>query len=175
MSISQPVSIAEVRAANYLASAIGKNMGSAPGLRSDVDTRANLDLDFIALGGPFSNFKTQDCLENSSNHLAIIDRATGLFVRRKLIRKEQDRELIKREADFDYGMILKIHPSQFPSRTWIACIGIGECGTSGAAWFLANKWGEIKDKAGARPFAVIVRVRPGQDESAELTEYLVVW
>jgi hypothetical protein len=55
---------------------------------------------------------------------------------------------------------------QFPHRTWIACAGIGEYGTSGGAWFLANKWEEIRKRAGSGPFAVIVRVRPGQDESA---------
>ena len=64
-------------------------------------------------------------------------------------------------------MILKIHPSQFSNRTWLVCAGLGEWGTSGAAWYLAYKWREIYRFAKSEHFSIIVRVRPGQDESAE--------
>ncbi|MEQ1936383.1 MAG: hypothetical protein ABL962_21215 [Fimbriimonadaceae bacterium] len=165
-SISQPVSIAEVRAANYLANSIGKYMNATPGLRSDLDVSTTLDLDFISLGGPASNFKTQDCLLNRANRLVQVDGKTGNLTLR-------GRALYKSEEDFDYGVILKIHPSQFPARTWIACAGRGEWGTSGAAWFLANKWNEIRKRVGNFPFVVVVSVRPGQDESAELVEYFL--
>jgi hypothetical protein len=56
---------------------------------------------------------------------------------------------------------------------WLACAGLDEWGTSGAAWFLANKWANLNQRAGSRPFAAVVRVRPGQDQSAELVDMRV--
>jgi hypothetical protein len=76
------------------------------------------------------------------------------------------------EPGFEYGMILKVRPARFPRRVWLACAGIGEWGTSGAAWFLANKWNEIRSRVGAYPFIAIVRILHGQDESAEVVRIL---
>jgi len=64
-------------------------------------------------------------------------------------------------------LILKIHPRQFPERTWLVCAGIGEWGSSGAAWYLAYRWREIYKYAKNSPFAIIVRVKDKQDESTE--------
>lgn len=85
------------------------------------------------------------------------------------------------ESSFDYGLILKIRPEQFPERVWIVCAGIGEWGTSGAGWYLSNKWKEILkanrpwyDPRGlfeGADFATIVQVRPGQDESAKMVRH----
>ena len=64
-------------------------------------------------------------------------------------------------------MILKIHPTQFSNRTWILCAGIGEWGTSGAAWYLAYKWKEIYRYAKSSPFALVIKVKRNQDEFSE--------
>jgi len=162
-SMSQPVAISEVKAANYLANAFGRFAGVAPSLRSDAETMAVLDLDFVSLGGPESNRKTGDCQTNSANRLAEFDQKNNQFVR-----VSDGSPLVPLEGDFDYGLILKVRPAQFPKRVWIACAGRGEWGTSGAAWFLANKWSDLRKHATDKPFAAVVRVRPGQDQSAEL-------
>lgn len=167
-SISQPVSISELRAANYLASSIGKSMGSTPSLRSDLDVRAALNFDFISFGGPGSNVKTADCQSNEGNHLAVFDPTTNTFVG-----LSDGQKLVEFEPGFDYAMILKIRPAQFPTRVWLLCAGLDEWGTSGGAWFLANKWNEIRKTAHAKCFAAFVRVRRGQDESAEIIRTLI--
>jgi hypothetical protein len=46
----------------------------------------------------------------------------------------------------DHGFILRITPPEFPTRSWIVCAGLGEWGTSGSSWFLANKWQELVEK-----------------------------
>lgn len=160
-SISFPVSISEVRASNYLAGTIGQIMGYTPGIRSDLELHDKLDLDFVAFGGPRSNFKTLDCQMNDKNRLVVFDQD-------RFTNRANGENVVSFEPGFDYGMILKIRPQQFPNRVWIVCAGRDEWGTSGAAWFLANKWNEIENRAGDRPFAIIVRVRPGQDESAQI-------
>lgn len=171
-SISRPISIASVRAVSYLASAIGKFSGKTPSVRSDLETKSLMDLDLVCFGGPGSNVVTKFCQDNSGNHLAVFDQPNSQF-----IRISDGKPLAKLDPKFDHGLILKIHPSQFPKRVWVACAGIGERGTSGSAWFLANKWQEIRKLAGNKPFAIVVRVEPdvlhGRDQSAELVAYTV--
>jgi hypothetical protein len=167
-SIDRPVSSCEVRALNYLASTIGRFVGATPSLRSDLETLAVLNLDFVSLGGPGSNSKSADCQSNSANRLAVFDQPSNQFSD-----PTTGRPPVTFKPGFDYGLILKVRPSQFPDRVWFAAAGIGEWGTSGAGWFLANKWQEIRRRAGGRAFAGVVRVLPGQDESAEIVRLVV--
>jgi len=172
-SISRPVSQCELRAANDLSSCIGNGVGNAPVLRSDTDVRSVLDLDFVSFGGPMSNFKSADCQSNPNNVLATFDQVNTRFVEPMTLTITSDCS----DLNFDYGLIIKVHPKQFPGRVWIMCAGFGEWGTSGAAycaaWYLANRWAEIQTQAMDRPFAIVVRVRPQQDQSAECIGFVV--
>ena len=162
-SISHAVSVAELRACNYLASAIAKFAGITPLLRSTIETEG-LDFNFVSLGGPESNRKTKQCQSNPANLLAAFDQLNDRFVK-----PSNSQPLVQFKSGFDYGLILKIRPSQFSKRVWLACAGRGEWGTSGAAWFLAHKWQQIREQAGDRPFAAIVRVNLEEgDQSAEI-------
>ncbi len=161
-SIEKPVSSCEVRAAKYLAEVIGAEAKQAPSLASDFSLRERLDISFVSFGSHASNYKTKDAIDNEGNHL--LGYKEGKFFSKKSGRTVLQPNL---EQDFDYGLILKLHPTQFSKRTWFVCAGIGEWGTSGAAWYLAHKWQEIYHYAKQKPFAIIVRVRSNQDESAE--------
>jgi hypothetical protein len=126
-SISLPVSICEVRASHYLVGIMGETMGYTPAIRSDLEVHTKLDLDFISFGGPGSNFKTADCQTNSANRLIIFDQDTFMS-------RADKANLIEFEPGFDYGMVLKVRPQQFPRRVWFACAGralLGCCRTSG--------------------------------------------
>jgi GGDEF domain-containing protein len=46
------------------------------------------------------------------------------------------------------------------------CAGIGEWGTSGAAWYLAKHWRDLAKRFGKGDFAVVLKVTDGADESA---------
>ncbi len=77
--------------------------------------------------------------------------------------------LDRQDPNYDYGLLLRIHPSQHEKRVWVVCDGFGEWGTSGVAWFLAHRWRQIFWKTfRKRDFALIIRTRRGQDESAEI-------
>jgi len=173
LSISRPIPIASVRAVSYLSNAIGKFIRRSPAVRSDTEVRSLLDLDFICFGGPFSNAMTQTCLENAGNRLVTFDQTINQFKR-----KNDTQALVNFTAGSDFGLILKLHPVQFPERVWIVCAGIGERGTSGAAWYLANKWQELRNRAYERPFAAILKVEEdvhsGRDQSAELLKIIIL-
>jgi len=172
-SISRPIPVASVRAVSYLSSTIGKFIRKSPVVRSDIEVRNLLDLDFVCFGGPFSNIMTETCMANSGNRLVIFDQTASQFKA-----KNDGQPLVQFHPSFDYGLILKLHPVQFPERVWIVCAGIGERGTSGTAWYLANKWQELRSKTKDKPFAAIFRVEPdahsGRDQSAELLKIIVL-
>jgi len=65
----------------------------------------------------------------------------------------------------DYGVILKIPNLRFPGYYFFACAGLGEWGTSGAAWYLSRHWLRLQPEFGG-PLAVVVEVEIGSDESA---------
>ncbi|MCK4827833.1 hypothetical protein KA005_69535 [bacterium] len=173
-SIENPVSGSEFRGASYIVSSFGSILKGQPDLTSDIDADPHVNLSFVSLGGPFSNWKTNDAFDNTSNQF--LRMTTDDFVSAK-----SGNLVLDRESSFDYGLILRIRPEQFSERVWIVCAGIGEWGTSGAAWFLSNKWKEILkatrpwyDPRGllkGADFATIVQVKPGQDEFAKMVRH----
>jgi hypothetical protein len=74
----------------------------------------------------------------------------------------------------DYGIILRMQSPVDPDRWCFVCGGLGEFGTSGAAWFLAHQWPEIAEKIrdATTTFACIVRVDDERDATAKLVRIL---
>lgn len=157
---SSPVSFTATKSAKYISESFGKNIGYAPKLISDEDIRDKLDISYCALGG-FNNYKTIDILESEENSFFEITRAG-------IVDKENaDNRFIIDEAH-DYAIILKVVPKSFPNRVWITVAGLGEWGTSGASWYLSRNWKKIKKIAKNRPFGLVIKVRAGKDESADI-------
>lgn len=172
----------EIRAAAYVANALGRFSRIRSSVMADEAIKDRLDLDFISFGMN-SNLKTLDLCKNRANCFADFDRQGNTFVGKR------DGEIIYQAApSYDFGLIIKIHPEQYPHRTWIACAGNGEWGTSGTAYFLANKWSDLlsylngKDKSFTtklrrrliredRGFLAVIRVEIGKDESAALVAF----
>jgi hypothetical protein len=160
-SMSAAISYCEVRALKYLAENVAANTGSWAILASAKEIAAKHDLSFVSFG-LISNSKTVEILDSVANpfvryeHPRFATKVTG----RTVIRASQT------PAE-DFGVIIKIRPSNLPGRTWICCGGFGEWGTSGAAWYLTRRWRDIRSKFGDRPFVVFVRVPTDHDELAD--------
>lgn len=162
--IEKPVSSAGARALSYIVTATHTN-SKKPIKTSylDYDLDTELNISFISFGGPLANYKTADVLADDANDLAdfaeagkegfFADAETGCIIARPV-------------RDCDHGLILKLRSRQFPERTWLVCAGFAEWGTSGAAWYLANKWKYIYRWAKKEPFAIVVQVDRGRDQSA---------
>lgn len=170
-SIEHPISECEVRASTYVAALLGLPGKLRPLLVSDIDASSLLNSNFVSFGGPFSNYKTEDALASEAN----------IFIRMSpsgfsLPNGKNLPFTCSNEAD--HGIILRITPPEFPARSWIVCAGLGEWGTSGSSWFLANNWQELIKKiypmaywSGVMhipDFMAVIRVRPGIDQSARL-------
>lgn len=170
-SIEHPISECEVRAFTYLAGLFGLQRGVNPMLVSDVDADSILDSTFLSIGGPGSNYKTADILASEAN--IFIRMAHNSF---SLPSGETLPFTCSREAD--HGFILRIRPPEFTDRSWIVCAGLGEWGSSGSAWFIAHKWQELIKRINPvayysvvmhiPDFMAMIRVLPGQDQSARI-------
>jgi hypothetical protein len=162
-SADTAVSACEIRAASYVSSSLGQDGGVSAEFASDEVLAAELDIDIISFGA-MNNGKTLDLFSNNANDLAEYDVSQRIFVWKK------DRSpLYSPLPNCDYGIIQKIHPEQFPDRTWITCAGIGEWGTSGSAWFLSKRWKKIaKEIRGQDRFVCVIQVEPTKDQSATL-------
>ena len=152
-------SCAETRAVGHLVYAFGKNVKTAPNIKSDIDVDSDMDLSFISFGS-VTNCKTLDLLDDESN--VFLD-----FDDRNIVAKASKLPIITfgAESGCDYGLIMKIHPKNNAERTWICCGGFGIWGTSGAAWYLAHQWRKIRKLAKNKQFACITKTRFGSDNS----------
>ena len=166
-SIEHPVSEGEIRASAYLVSLFGFRGFLRPALRpllmSDERCETILDGNFVALGG--SNYKTEDILASEENIFLSLSPA-GFTV-------SGQRPML----DANLGFILRIRPRKFPRRSWLVCAGVGEWGTSGSAWYLANRWNHLIriihplaywSGFSIPDFLAVIRVEPGRDESADI-------
>jgi hypothetical protein len=170
-SMEHPISECEVRASTYIAGLLGFPGKLRLLLVSDTEASSLLDSNFISFGGPGSNYKTADALTSDKN----------IFIRMSVNQFSLPIGVnlpFTCSIEADHGFILRITPPEFPSRSWIVCAGLGEWGTSGSSWFLANKWQELIEKIHPAAywsgvmripdFMAIIRVRPGQDQSARI-------
>jgi len=170
-SIEHPVSECEVRASTYISKLLGLSTKLQTLLCSDIDADPILDSNFISFGGPGSNYKTADILASAAN--IFIRMTHGSF-----LLPFEDSQPFSCTREADHGFILRITSSEFPSRSWIVCAGLGEWGTSGSAWFLTHKWQELIKRIHPLAhwsgimripdFLAIIRVVPGQDQSASM-------
>jgi hypothetical protein len=153
------------RSISYLSYAIGTYSKSLPKIRSDIEMDQIMNISFLTVGG-LTNYKSLDILEDTSNTLlefGFVDNVTN-------IRSRNSKRTIVKDCGVptDYGLILKIYPSHSPSRTWLCIAGIGEWGTSGAAWWLSRYWKFVRKRAKNKPFACIIRTKIGSDDSSHL-------
>ena len=71
-------------------------------------------------------------------------------------------------GNVDAAIILRIRNPFFPAHTLFVCAGLSEWGSSGAAWYLFNRWESLRAAFGRKNFCCIVEVTIGADESARL-------
>lgn len=163
--VSSIVSFTETKSIKYLSETFGKVVNATPRLFSDEEIEEKLDISFCSIGG-LNNLKTKDILQSEENVFYYFDPSGPEVV----IATKRDGKKFSVDGIYDYAFIIKIIPKNFPNRVWIAVAGLGEWGTSGAAWFLSKNWRKMpKNKS----FGMIIKVKGGQDESAEIVHKII--
>ena len=171
INLSKITSMASAKSVGYIVSSIVKNTKNAPQISSDIDVDEKMNISFVSLGA-FGNFKSLDLFDDLANefyHFDYDEEQISYIRKRKTGEKILGAKALN-ESNSDYGIIVKIHPSSNPDKTWICCAGFGIWGTSGAAYLLSYKWREILKWAGDEPFGCITKTIVGSDDSTEIIE-----
>jgi hypothetical protein len=154
----------EIRAISYLTSSLSGFRSNPLQVAADADAFKSLGRTFVALGSPASNEITDLALREEANtFLRFGQDAEGSYIEHlPTARKFRGFQPPIRK---DYGIVLKIPNVRFPGHYFFVCAGLGEWGTSGAAWFLATKWATLWQEL---QFGLIVEVEVTSDESARV-------
>ena len=90
-----------------------------------------------------------------------------------------------KDAQFDYGMILRLSGTRKEKKVWIVCTGNSGWSTSGAAYYLAHNWKKLFKSSlkwwkrmllfpKVKDFAAVIKIKRGKDDTAELVEFIMV-
>ena len=155
----------EIRASGYLAQNLGSIREQTISILSDVKAYEDLNFTFVALGSPASNEISGFSMRDIANTFYQFG-------------QERDETFIEAVADRrryrgfqpptrkDCAIVMRIRNSRFPQHFFFVCAGLGEWGTSGASWYLANHWESLHKEFMDDDFALIVEVDLRSDTSA---------
>jgi len=153
------------RGAGYLSSAFAKYREEPVQVVSDVQVADRWDATLICMGSSDSNIKSREILELEENEycdFVFTDDGTRAI-------KKQGAEglfVMSPNTPRDYGLIVRLPNNSYPGHSLIVCAGLGEWGTSGAAFYLSQNWRRLSKEYSNRAFGIVVEVIPGSDESA---------
>ena len=146
------------RAATHLVEALADSPDIAIRVLPDTAVVAEWRGTFLNIGSSASNIKTDAMKRLPENTFLADDVGVHLTL--------HDGKHIAPEDGLDRGYILRLPNPFAPGYNLIACAGLGEWGTSGAAWFFAQNWRSLRRRFGTNPFLIVVAVHRGGDQSA---------
>ena len=147
------------RGAGYVIDALSRvpSVGIKVRTVADREVAGLWDATFINLGSSYSNIKTDD-IKHMHDRTLFRDDDMQFTVEGYPPQQE--------EARSRKGIIAKRGNPYFPGHALLVCAGLGEWGTSGAAWYLAKNWKDLSRRFRSRDFVIVVSVLPEADESA---------
>ena len=161
---SKLIPYSDTIALKYLLDLISSTLGDKAFITTDEDLLKHLNLSFISFGG--TSFYCSYVLGQPDNKFYY-------FNGNDIVSKANPLNRFTNGNGIDYGLIIKYKHKEFSKRTWIIIAGLGETGTSGAAWYLATHWKEISKIFKNKSFGIIVKVDNGIDESAKIVDQIV--
>lgn len=151
----------EIRASGYLLQSIGTIREEMIRVKSDIEAYEDLNFTFISLGSPASNQITGFALREPLNRfLNFLQEGQEVFV------VSIQNNVRYRFEQRDRAIIIRIRNERFPNNYFFVCAGLGEWGTSGAAWYLAAHWEDLYKEFKKGDFGLVVGVDIGVDSSA---------
>jgi len=161
----------EIRGLLYFACALHRRTGVSIHIRGDHDVVAHGDRPRVGFG-----LTCNDCARlhlDSVEHPLFTLRGNWADDRRRCGQLElelPDGNCYDLSGDRSIGVIARVRPSPelHGNRYWVFCAGWGPRGTTGASWYLANRWSLLQRRAGDRGFLAVLCVGDNADDTAHL-------
>ena len=154
----------EIRASSYIINSLSSDRKDVIPVIPDEDAFKILDRTIVSFGSPSSNLVSDLILREPRNRYVNFGQTNGMPCINNLVTQKQHVGF-QGPSPKDIGLILKIQNERFPNQNLFVCAGLGESGTSGAAWYLARHWRKFRNQA---DFGIVLEVEIGSDESARI-------
>lgn len=159
------IAFADARAANYILTEFNNRLTIKANLKTDIQFSHTPNISCCSIGG-YSNDISSVILNSESNkYLELKFEISRSWIKNK---SEVGKTHLF-NSKHDLCAIIKIIDN---NNVKICIAGLGEWGTSGGAWYLANKWKELLKIVKENEFGAIVKVEHFRDDSAELLEVI---
>jgi hypothetical protein len=154
--------ICSVRVVSYASGLFAKFRPKKP-LAFDIDynVAAKWDASFFSFGSSDSNIKTLD-IETLAQQKFYSTVTTSLG--RRVF--QVGNRTFDISPSHDHGILLRMRNPNHPEHVLFVCAGLGEWGTSGAAYYLFHNWSALCWKHGRADFCKVIQVPHQNDESA---------
>jgi hypothetical protein len=159
----------EIRSTAYLVRELSRGLKTTVEIEPDNKAFSRLNGSVVAVGSSGSNEITRLILQEPNNRFFDFAQEEGEEGKVFIYEKETKKKYFGFRTPLakDYGVVVKLPNLRFPGSFFFVCAGLGDWGTSGAAWFLASNWNSLRTKF-ANAFGVVVEVDIGSDESARV-------
>ena len=155
----------EIRASGYLAQNLGGIREQTINILGDVKAFEDFNFTFISLGSPASNEISGFAMRESTNSFFQFGQEGDETFIEGISDKKRYRGFQPPNRK-DCAIVMRIRNTRFPTHFFFVCAGLGEWGTSGASWFLANRWELLYKEFKDDDFAIILEVDIRSDISA---------
>lgn len=163
--VDKVMGVETARAARFITGLFYRFSQKLVSIRTDEELISEWDGTYICFGSSDSNIKTKEILLLPENRFLDFDfdPKTG----QRVIKRKTDGKNFKfsPRPPRDRSMVVKVTNPRFSDQKLFICAGLGEWGTAGAAWYLANKWKELLKEFGERDFGVVIETTPLSVES----------
>jgi hypothetical protein len=157
--------LAELRSASYILNALSKHIKGPISVVVDEDAFKSMNRTVISVGSSLSNEITDLIMREPNNaFFEFVHNAETTHIKDK--RTGRTFTGFEEPVRKDLGIVLKIENLRFPGHFFFVCAGLGEWGTSGTSWYLANKWRDL-DREFKGSFGLVIEVAWGCDQSAQ--------
>ncbi len=157
--------LAELRSASYILNALSKYRKEPISVVVDEDAFKSMNRTVISVGSSLSNEITDLIMRESNNaFFEFVHDAETTYIKDK--RTGRTFTGFEEPVRRDLGIVIKIENLRFPGHFFFVCAGLGEWGTSGTSWYLANKWRDL-DREFKGSFGLVIEVAWGCDQSAQ--------
>ena len=157
--------INSMRLVAYASSAFAPFAPRGRSLEFQVDTAAvsSWDRTYLCFGGPDSNLKTYDIAHLPEQSFFRYEFPPGARFKAWHVGGQWFEA-----GAADHGIVLRMRNPFFPTHLLFVCAGLGEWGSTGAAWYLFSQWEKLYKEYGDKELCLVVSVTPGSDQSARL-------
>ena len=156
--------LSELRSASYILNVLSKHRKEPVSVVVDEDAFNSLNRTVVSLGSSSSNEITDLIMREPNNaFFEFVQDVETTYIKDK--RTGRTFKGFEEPVRKDLGIVLKIENQRFPGHFFFVCAGLGEWGTSGTSWYLANKWRDL-DREFKGSFGLVIEVEWGCDQSA---------